>query len=71
MNAHDGYEIPVEALSAVFAEQRAEIARKRSLQKAKEMKLAAGALNPPDAHIQAEMAAWFERDKGMLAESEN
>lgn len=71
MNEHDGYDIPVDALSAVFAEQRAEIARKRSLQKAKEMKLTAGALNPPDDHIQAEMAAWFEREKGALAESES
>lgn len=62
MNEHDGFEIPVKALSAVFAEQRAEIAHKRSLQKAKDIDLTKGILNPPSAHIEAEMAAWFERE---------
>lgn len=69
MNEHDGFKIPVEALSAVFAEQRERISQKRSLQRAEELKLGSGALVPPDDTLKSEMAAWFEREKGELAET--
>lgn len=69
MNEHDGFEIPVKALSAVFAEQRDQLSQKRYLQRAKELKLDAGALTPPDDRIQAEMAAWFDREKEALSET--
>lgn len=60
MNEHEGYDIPVEALSAVFAEQRDQLARQRAESKAKEMKLHVGGPSPVNIDIQAEMAAWFE-----------
>jgi len=73
MNEHDGFDIPVGALSAVFAEQREQINQKRSIQRAKELKLGMGMgmgmgiMMPPDGGAQAEMAAWFDREKGSLA----
>jgi hypothetical protein len=60
MNEHEGYDVPVEALSPVFAEQRSLLAKQRAELKAKEMKLHIGVPSPVSTDIQAEMAAWFE-----------
>jgi hypothetical protein len=60
MNEHEGYDVPVEALSPVFAEQRSLLAKQRAELKAKEMKLHVGVPSPVSTDIQAEMAAWFE-----------
>lgn len=60
MNEHEGHDIPVEALSPVFAEQRHLLARQRAELKAKQMKLHVGVPSPVSTDIQAEMAAWFE-----------
>lgn len=60
MNEREGCDIPVEALSPVFAEQRSVIARQRAALKAKEMKLQVGLPSPLNKDIQMEMAAWFE-----------
>lgn len=60
MNEEQGYDIPVEALSPVFAEQRHMLAQQRAVLKAKEMKLHVGVPSPLKTDIQAEMAAWFE-----------
>lgn len=60
MNEHERHDIPVEALSPVFAEQRSKIAKQRAVLKATEMKLHLGMPSAPDKDIQAEMAAWFE-----------
>ncbi|WP_339649730.1 hypothetical protein [Halopseudomonas pelagia] len=60
MNEDEGYDIPVEALSSVFAEQRSMLAQQRAVLKAKRMKLHVGVPSPLKADIQAEMAAWFE-----------
>lgn len=60
MNEHEGHDIPVEALSPVFAEQRNLLARQRAELKAKQMKLHVGVPSPVSTDIQAEMAAWFE-----------
>lgn len=57
-------DIPVEALSPVFAEQREELASQRAVLRAKEMKLHVGMPGQPDADIQAEMADWFARVSG-------
>jgi len=57
-------DIPVEALSPVFAEQREELAAQRAVLRAKEMKLHVGVPGQPDAELQAEMADWFARIGG-------
>lgn len=62
LNNEHGYDIPVEALSPVFAEQRGEIARRRALEKAEKMKLSEGLMKPPAKDIEAEMASWFESE---------
>ncbi len=59
MNAHEGHDIPVEALSPVSAEQRSKLAKERAVLKAAEMKLHVGMPATPDKDTQAEMAAWF------------
>jgi len=62
LNEEHGYDIPVEALSPVFAEQRGEIARKRALEKAEKMKLSEGLMRPPAKDMEAEMTSWFESE---------
>ncbi|WP_193076017.1 hypothetical protein [Pseudomonas sp. FME51] len=59
MNEEEGYDIPVDALSPVFAEQRSKLARQRAVLKVKEMKLQVGVPTPLNKDIQVEMAAWF------------
>lgn len=60
MNEREGCDIPVEALSPVFAEQRSKLSRQRAVLKAKGMKLQVGLPSPLNKDIQEEMAAWFE-----------
>jgi len=60
LNAEQGWDIPVEALSPVFREQREKIARERALQRAKDLRLDAGAMKPVQDDIQAEMTEWFQ-----------
>lgn len=66
MNEHEGYDIPVEALSPVFAEQRSQLAMQRSELKVKEMKRPVGVTSSINTDIQAEMAAWFESVTGSV-----
>lgn len=63
MNEHEGYDIPVSALSPAFAEQRSEIEQQRALRNAQKMGLnkPSGLPAPPSEDLQAEVAAWFEQ----------
>jgi hypothetical protein len=60
MNDHGNVDIPVEALSPVFAEQRERMAFARSLQKAEKAELIKGLVKRPDDQLVADMTAWFE-----------
>lgn len=62
MNEHDGFDIPVEALSPVFVEQRAELARRRALVQAQDLEIEKGAMAPLSKELQSEMTAWFESE---------
>lgn len=62
MNERLKNEIPVEALSPVFAEQRDRIVREKTLEKASSMKLTDG-LNAPNLEsLEEDMMAWFEAE---------
>lgn len=65
MNEHEGFDIPVSALSPAFAEQRSELEHQRALRNAQNLGLnqAAGLPAPPSDDLQAEVAAWFEQYK--------
>lgn len=62
LNSTTKADIPVDALSPVFAEQRGEIAREKALKHAKDLKLSEGLMTPPDEDIEADMADWFRSE---------
>lgn len=64
MNEHDGFDIPVSALSSVFREQREQLENKRLLQTAEHQ----GKLSPPpkitsvDTELVIDMERWFTEE---------
>lgn len=64
LNSQEGKDIPVEALSPVFAEQRQELAQLKLFEKAESLKLTEGLSAPATQQMEADMMAWFESEKG-------
>lgn len=60
MNEYDGFDIPVESLSPVFREQRAELAEKRVLKKHESASPLNASMRNTSRGLKDEMAMWFE-----------
>lgn len=66
LNEHQGADIPTDALTPVFAEQRAEVAKQKALAKAKTLKLTEGPCIERQQDVEADMMTWFESETGSL-----
>ena len=63
MNDHEGFDISVEALGPVFKDQREQLANQRLVQRAAELKLQTPSPAPVSKDTEAEMMAWFEKER--------
>lgn len=62
LNDNKKADIPVEALSPVFAEQREKVAQKKALERAQSMKLTEGLSAQSKTDLETEMLSWFEAE---------